>query len=273
MNPREKETSDLIRGLAGGFLFGVPLFYTREVWWIGRYTNPGNLLITLSLSFAAVFILNITDGFRSVKGNIAAELVDSVKAMAIGLFCSALVLLLLGQITLYSVQNALYVVVLESIPFTIGVSIANEMMSGGRESFNKTEGKWKKVLLDAAATIIGALFVSFTLAPSREIRIIAGEIGPARLLAVLFFSLGLSYLIVFEASFPGNQGRLEFSNLLQKPLPETVVTYTLSLLVACILLIMFQQLTLKDPFHMWVAQVLVLGLAATVGGAAGRLAV
>jgi hypothetical protein len=30
----------IIRGACGGFLFGIPLLYTMEVWWVGSLAKP-----------------------------------------------------------------------------------------------------------------------------------------------------------------------------------------------------------------------------------------
>jgi uncharacterized membrane protein len=50
------------------------------------------------------------------------------------------------------------------------------------------------------------------------------------------------------------------------------MSYLVSLVAAVIMLWFFERLTLSDPWTMWLEQTLVLGLPATIGGAAGRLA-
>jgi uncharacterized membrane protein len=54
---------------------------------------------------------------------------------------------------------------------------------------------------------------------------------------------------------------------------ETVMSYLVSLLISAFLLWFFQQLSFDDPWSMWLRYTLILGLPATVGGAAGRLAI
>jgi len=36
------ELNDLVRALSGTFLFGAPLLFTMEMWWIGLYWRDGN---------------------------------------------------------------------------------------------------------------------------------------------------------------------------------------------------------------------------------------
>ena len=38
--PWATEATDLVRGASGGLLFGIPLIYTMEIWWIGAHTTP-----------------------------------------------------------------------------------------------------------------------------------------------------------------------------------------------------------------------------------------
>ncbi|HAG80715.1 MAG TPA: TIGR02587 family membrane protein, partial [Cyanobacteria bacterium UBA12227] len=48
------ELLELIRGASGGFLFGIPLLYTMEVWWIGSLSQPHMLLVAIGITFFVV---------------------------------------------------------------------------------------------------------------------------------------------------------------------------------------------------------------------------
>ncbi len=102
---------------------------------------------------------------------------------------------------------------------------------------------------------------------------ITANLSPLRLIALVFFSLIVSYGITFEAGFANQQARLEQQGLFQRPLGETVFSYLLALVVALVLLWIFKQLEVADPWHVWLDRTLVLGLPAAIGGSAGRLAV
>ena len=61
--------------------------------------------------------------------------------------------------------------------------------------------------------------------------------------------------------------------MFQTPLSETIASYCISLVLTMVMLMFFKQLTLEAPLNQWVSHTITLGLPATIGGAAGRLAV
>jgi putative integral membrane protein (TIGR02587 family) len=128
-------------------------------------------------------------------------------------------------------------------------------------------------LRDAGATIAGALFISFSIAPTEEIPMLTANLSSLGAIVLVFFSLIVSYAITFEAGFANQQGRRSQKGVFQSPLSETVFSYLLSLIVAAALLWAFKQLEVADPLLVWLERTIVLGLPATIGGSAGRLAV
>lgn len=285
----QQEIAELVRGLSGGFLFGVPLLYTMEVWWIGSYLDPPLMLVILAVTFVILFLLNRTDGFRQLSPDQPWQAVmDSTEALALGIFCTVLLLVLLRQITGQTPLNeALGRVVLESVPFAIGVALARSIMQGGQadddsaqpdssaapSAASSPDSAYNATLADVGATLIGAIFIAFNIAPTDEVPMLAAATSPVWLLAVIAASLLISYGIVFAANFTTQARRLQAEGLFQKPLIETVLAYLLSLAAAAAMLWFFQRLSFSDPWTSWLTQTLILGLPATVGGAAGRLAV
>ncbi len=51
------EFQAVLQGAVGGFLFGIPLLYTVEVWAIGAATGPRWLLTVLSITLIGVGLL------------------------------------------------------------------------------------------------------------------------------------------------------------------------------------------------------------------------
>ena len=93
------------------------------------------------------------------------------------------------------------------------------------------------------------------------------------LVAVVVLSLVLTYGIVFEAGFRGSEQRHGHEGPLQTPLAETLAALRDRADRLRLLLLFFQRLDFATPLSEWVSQVIVLGLPAAVGAAAGRLAV
>ena len=60
----QSEIKEIISGASGGFLFGIPLLYTMEVWFIGSYVRPLMLLIILAVTSIIIFLINRIEGFR-----------------------------------------------------------------------------------------------------------------------------------------------------------------------------------------------------------------
>lgn len=83
----------------------------------------------------------------------------------------------------------------------------------------------------------------------------------------------ISYCIVFEAGFTTQKKRHQQQGIFQRPMSETVASYLVSLLAAVLMLFFFNRLTFEDPWTLWLSYTLLLGLPASVGGAAGRIAI
>lgn len=287
-NGWKREINDILRGTCGGFLFGIPLIYTMEVWWIGSLAKPRLIMIAIALMFIVVFLLNYTEGFRKRKNNwrVDEAVIDTVEVMAIGFVCAAFMLWLLQEITPEtSLKESLGKIVFEGVPFTLGVALANQFLGDSNQnnlpsSDHQENGlsKYKQnglygTLADLGATLIGAIVIAFNIAPTDEVPMLAAAISPPWLLALIAASLVISYAIVFQAGFSDQKKRRQQKGIFQRPLSETTISYLVSLLASALMLLFFQKVTFADPWRMWLEHTLVLGLPATIGGAAGRLAI
>ena len=102
---------------------------------------------------------------------------------------------------------------------------------------------------------------------------LATEVPTLHLPAIILFSLLLTYAIVFVAEFGGRQRRRTTPGIAQRPLSETVLSYAASLVTSALILWLFGQIDPATDWFVAYAQVVLLGLPAAIGGAAGRLAV
>ncbi|MDY6783671.1 MAG: TIGR02587 family membrane protein [Cyanobacteriota bacterium] len=280
-----KELSELVSGASGGFLLGIPLLYTMEVWFIGSHVRPPRLLGILGATYAIVFLLNRVEGFRdSHREGWLDAAAESVEALAIGIVCAAGMLVVLQKITLQtSFNEALGKIVFESVPFALGVALSRSILSGDRwsssnsiserDKSSKRQGLRQETLADMSATSIGATIIAFNIAPTDEVPMLAAAASPPWLLAIIAVSLLVSYGIVFVSGFTNQKKRRQQRGLFQDPLSETVFSYLVSLGASALMLWFFQQLSWGDPWELWLRYTLILGLPATTGGAAGRLAV
>lgn len=279
-SPARAARDRLVRGAAGGFLFGVPLLYTMEVWWYGSWVHPGWMLGALLLSLGAVVVLVRTGAFRDTRRTGWRDgLIDAVELVAIALVCSAAVLVLLREIsTGTSAREALGKIVFEAIPFAIGAALAGQLFARTGDDEDEQAGAPPEATIgrtvaDAGAAATGALVVAFSIAPTDEVPMIGAVLTPGWLLAVVAASLVISYAIVFEAGFADQAGRRAHEGPFQRPLAETVGAYLIALATAGAMLAFFQRIGPGQSWETWVTAVVTLGLPAAIGGAAGRLAV
>jgi putative integral membrane protein (TIGR02587 family) len=273
------EASDLVRGASGGLLFGVPLLYTEEVWRVGSHTTPGQMLQILGLLAPALVTLNAVAGFRRTRDvRFAAAVEDAIQALALGIVVTAAVLVLLRQVTVDTpLLTALGRIVNQCVPFCLGIGVARLLLEGDPGLSDDDDDIDPEALNGAAtsfaelgATALGAAFVGLSIAPTDEVPTLAAAMSPRWQVLVVAASVLISYAVVFVAGFTGQDRRRRQRGLFQDPVTETLVTYMAALVVAFVLLWVFQR-DLGPPDDL-LARVVVLGLPAAVGGAVGRLA-
>lgn len=286
--PWQETFDDLLRGIAGAFLFGAPLLYTMEVWWKASFSSPARMLFGLALTYGVLVALDRALGFRTQQAHTWSDtLGDSAVGLAVGIVTATLGLILLRRITTdMALDVVMGHIILEGIPFSIGVGIANGLLQPDESdqseqpdeaptapTVSATNSLWQGTLADAGATALGATVIAFSIAPTDEVPMIAASLTPPWLLTLIGASLLLSYIIVFAADFVSQEARATQQGLLQTPMSETIFSYLLSLVMATLMMWFFQLLRPGDPISQWISYTVVLGLPATIGGAAGRLAV
>ncbi len=296
----KRELNDLVRGLCGGFLFGIPLLYTMEVWWIGSSVSPPQLAGVLLTTLLGTYLLSRTAGFRKSQATTEREAIaDAVEAIALGILCAFTMLTIFRQITLETrFSGAIGQIVFESVPFSLGVALANQFLRSSDENSGTLsndpieadkpesdrpelskmehffpEDNLNETISDIGATLLGALIIAFSIAPTDEVTVLVAAVSGPWLMILVFVSLLLSYSIVFQANFTRQDQRRLQKGPFQGPLSETVFSYLLSLTAAALMLSFFGKIDTSASVSLAFRQVLILGLPATIGGAAGRLAV
>lgn len=274
------ELDDYARGAAGGFLFGIPLLYTMELWITGLTISMPHalLLLVLSIFIAAVFVVTI--GFRQENPlrarDIAAETVDAV---GISLVVTVVSLLLLGRIDLGTPLDIVVGrIAIELLPVSLGVAIANHLLprQGNREGDKDDRDSGSTInptVRELVAAAAGALLLSLNMAPTDEIAMLVGELSEFQLVAMMLFSLLVSYMIVFEAEFHNQDARRATEGVLQHPLTETVVAYLIALAVSASVMWLIGAFSDDPSLGTILGMTVVLGFPGALGAAAGRLAV
>ena len=278
----------LVRAASGGLLFGIPLLYTVEMTWIGQHTSARQAMVVLVASLLLLTVLNRTAGFRSHADTTFRDAaMDAVEGVALAIVLVLGVLLLLGG---YDSSTPLLVIlgmtVYEVLAVSVGVGVATHLLrekgddddaqgDGGERRSRRTQSPaatpLNATVADLGASLIGAVFIALSIAPTDEVEQVSSSRGPIWLLAIMAASLLIAYAIVFVAGFTGQSQRRTSPGLLQHPVIETMASYVVALAASAVMLWLFQRA--DTPPSVALSHVIVLGLPAAIGGAAGRLAI
>lgn len=284
-----QEFKDLMRGVAGGMIFGTPVLYTMEVWTEGLIFTSWNLLVVLFL----ILNLNICFSyFAGLRENHSTERLmnavdDGITSLGLSLVLSFLVLALINQIDLKgNLKEELAKVLIEACIVSVGVTFTNfkfkrnqkkektvlDLLNSETLLMSPSEKQLKKDFNDLMAAMAGAFVFSFNVAPTEEVVLIASNLSSLHLMIILCFELYICYVILYAS---GIRVHITYDkkSFFQKPLAELTLTTSISLCVAAVLILTlgYGDTQLTDAGYL--PSVIVLGIPAVVGGAAGRLAV
>lgn len=270
MAPRSEAATrpaDAMRGVAGGFVVGVPLVYTQEVWFHGGSLPPAEILALLAGAFVLNLGLSTAVGFN--PGRIHRPLEDAVVGFGLSFLLAGFLLALLARIDLQMAWGPrLGIVALCAVPISLGFALGNSLApaEGGRLEDADSGG-----FGDLLAAAGGATVLVLNIAPTEEVELLAAELGRVRLIGLVIVSVALSYLMVFYAEFGGKHRRRRAGNPINTPLVETLFAYLVALLVSAGLLAAFGEITGVDGPSL--AKSVVLAFPASLGAALGRLLV
>ncbi|HSF40818.1 MAG TPA: TIGR02587 family membrane protein [Thermoanaerobaculia bacterium] len=275
--PVGQSLREYARGVAGGLLFSLPLLYTMEVWWAGFIARPLHLLFYFAAGFLLLFGYNRYAGLHEDASWLEVAF-EAVEEMGLGLLLAAVFLWLLGQIDSgIPLPEILGKVVVEGVTAAIGVSVGSAQLGGNGEgegeerhqgmAGRETPGIPGQLVLAAC----GAVLFASNVAPTEEIVMIAFESSPAKILGLALLSLLLGGIVLFSSGFRGSkrltpdEHRGPFTIL-----SRTVVNYAVALVASAFILWFFGRFD-GMPASMCAAQMIVLGVAASLGASAGRL--
>ena len=266
------EASAFTRAFAGAAVFGIPLVFTMEMWWIGKTLSFIDLSVIIALAFFTNFGLACVAGFRN-DTSVSISIDESIDAIAVGIVTATILLFSMNQLRLSDgINQGLGTIILLALPLSLGASVARQVFSGreGRNGDDTSDlSTWQGVLADVGATAIGGVFIGMSIAPTEEVEMIAAGLAPWHIFMLIGISLLLSYIIVFASGFDEASPPGPF----QHPLSETMLSYVIALFIAFGMLVLFNRISLDDPFNEIVRQTVVLAVPASIGGAGGRLVV
>jgi putative integral membrane protein (TIGR02587 family) len=268
--PVSKSIKEYSRGLAGGLLFSLPLLYTMEMWQTGFIVGPGRLLIALCATFAVLVAYNFYAGIR--RDTTFTEIaIDSIEELGLALLLSAALLWLLHRLGPdMGLQEITGKLAVEVMVTAIGISVGRAQLGAGEGSDQGLERHKQPHHLPGMIAIgaCGALLVALNVAPTDEIRVIALQSRPWKLLLLALLSQVMILVVLYLSDFRGTHRAVQHTP--GQMLRGAVIMYALALSCAAFLLWFFGRFN-GEGMGVIAAQAVVLGVAAALGASAGRL--
>lgn len=285
-SPWAAQIQDGLRGLASGFLVGIPVVFTVDTWWLGDQLSPIDSLVLVMfaymLTLAAVYWIGFRRGVRKGWEHGA----DAVEALALAIVVLLTVYWALGQLgSGRSLVTILGRVAVASSPVALGIAIANHLLprdasryapDPGDATALRQQGLLRSIhtfWIEIAAAIAGAGFLCLSIVPLDDLSAIASSVPLANLPWIVLLSLVVSYVIVYAAGFAGESRRQRWRSALDHPITETILAYCVALIVTWACLMIFGRLSLDSPVTEIYAKTVLLAFPASMAAAAGRLAV
>jgi putative integral membrane protein (TIGR02587 family) len=281
-----EEIDDAVRGLASGFLVGIPVVFTVDSWWLGDQSGPMDSLVLIGFSYLLTLAAIYWIGFHRGQRRGWEYFADALEAVALAILALVAVFWSLGQIGDGQAPSiALGRIAVAAAPVSLGVAVANHLLPRDASRFDPDRGDatslrdghrwngWRRTLFELAASLAGALFICLSIVPVDDLSAISTEVPARNLPVVIILSLVVTYSVVFAAGFAGERQRHATRGPLQHPLAETVIAYLAAVAVSLVVLWIFGRIDAESaPFQTYTMTIL-LAFPASMAAAAGRLAV
>lgn len=260
----------LARALTGAVIFSLPLLMTMEMWWLGFYLEPLRLFQFSLANIVMLFFLSRVAGFEETHSALDDTL-DAFAAYAVAAFAASALLWLIGAIrpemTDWQVAG---MVAIQAFPASFGAMIGAKLLGEGEEV--EQQEHWRRTYSGSLFLMLaGALFLSFTIAPTEEMILIAFQINAWQGLALVLLSILALHALLFLVGLPGQELRSD-ANFASALLRYSLPGYAIAICACFYILWSFGRAEGSDPYQIAMT-VAVLGFPASIGAAIARVIV
>lgn len=272
---RDIELGSLVglgRAVGGAVVFSLPVLMTMEMWSLGAGMERERLAILVALFVPLLIGLSHFIGFEKTA-RWRDDVRDAFVAFAVGFATSAVALSLFGLIEpKMSFDEILGAIVIETVPASLGAAVAQGQF-GRSDQNDRSDGRQAGYGAELLFMAAGALFLSFSVAPTEEVDLIAAEMRPVHALTLALVSIVAMHTVVYSLQFTGQEPvepkGAGFWSVFAR---YTLVGYAIALLVCFSLMWTFGRFDEAGPAAA-VSLCVVLGFPASVGAAFARLIV
>ena len=258
------------RAFAGALVFCLPLLLTMEMWWLGFYLEPWRLIQLTLANIVILYGLSKVAGFEE-SHNWVDDVLDAFAAYFIAAVTAAAILWLIGAIRpAMTVGEMAGMIAIQAVPASFGAMIGAKLLGEGDE-IEQSE-RWRETYAGQLFLFLaGALFLSFTAAPTEEIILIAFQMEPLQSLLLVAFSMLLLHAILYVVHFHGQERRFQSSHA-RAFLTQTLPGYAIAMVATVYILWSFGRLDGLSGDNA-AAAVAVLAFPASIGAGIARIVV
>jgi len=263
---------DLGRAYGSAILFSFPILMTMEMWWQGFAMSATRLLIFTLVAIPLLLGLSYYDGFEDTF-----TLLDDVRetfiAYFVGITATALMLYLFGVLKPeMSWDERIGKISVQAVTASLGAMFAPSLLGGGEDAGVAGKRKRKATYLGQLfLTVVGALFLSMSVAPTEEMILIAFQMNHWHTLGLVVSTLFVMHAFISAAERKAEEeGDAVETSQISLFARYTVVGYAVVLAVSYYVLWTFGSLAGME-FPEQLETVIVLGFPAGLGGSASRL--
>lgn len=260
----------LARAFAGAIIFSLPLLMTMEMWELGFYLDRLMLAQFVAMDLFVLVGLSRVAGFERTRGWFE-DVLDAFAAFAVAVFASVCVLALFAVIRVdMATDEVIGKVAIQSVPASFGAMIANRQLGArdGRQVGDQDRSSYGGELF---LMVAGALFLSFNVAPTEEMVLIAYQMTYWHGLALVLISILLMHAFVYGVGFAG-QHEIGDEHALRIFVRYSLVGYAIAALVSLYALWTFGR-TVDSSAETVAMVTAVLAFPSAIGAAIARLVV
>jgi len=263
---------DLARAYGSAILFSFPILMTMEMWWQGFAMSAPRLLIFTLVAIPLLLGLSYYDGFEDTF-SFLDDIRETLIAYFVGITSSALLLYLFGVLKPeMSWDERIGKISVQAVTASLGAMFAQSLLGGGEEAGETGKRKRKATYLGQLfLTVVGALFLSMSVAPTEEMILIAFQMNHWHTLGLVVATLFAMHAFINAAERRGEAaGDSTDTGQVSLFVRYTVVGYAVVLAISYYVLWTFGSLA-GMGFPEQLEAVIVLGFPAGLGGSASRL--
>lgn len=256
------------RAFAGALIFALPMLMTMEMWWLGFTLEPWRLALLLAVTLPLLFGLSRLGGLRPTA-HWLDDVADVLVAICVASVAAAVALFLFGEISPdTSIREIMGKLALQVVPGSIGAMLASSQLGERKEGDQR--GGPPSYATELFLMGVGALFLSFNLAPTEEMMLLAYQMSVWQELGLLALSLALMHIFVYAVNFRGGSAPARGKMLLSLFARYTIVGYAI-VLVSSLSVLWFFGRTDGTALEEILSTTVVLSFPGAIGAAAARL--